>query len=418
MQRIAIIGIVTHPFFYFFWRSYNQPEYDSLPMRLLGSLIILPGVFPNQLERYGGNLIPLTVWSLAIGYNLPFFFSYMLLQNANLESEIASNFYSWPMQYAVALMLLVMLVVDGLMVSIIFLVATLAAWVLFYFTNDQINYAAITDVYFVFLPTFLFILVTGSIFNRNREIIQQEKLAAMASVGSNIAHELRTPLLGIKATARGLSAHLPALVKGYDLAVKNGLTNSSIRARHLSLIRKSLRHIEAETDQSNSVIDMLLINSTQNPLQGLDFESFSIKSCLEEVLERYPFDDERQENLVVLNTETDFIVWAPRILIVHVMFNLLKNGLYYVRKANKGSITIQTQISQGIQQVIVEDTGTGVDPQHIPHIFERFYTTTQTGTGSGIGLTFCKLVMNGLGGDIRCSSIPDRYTRFTLNFKT
>ncbi len=417
---IGLIGAVTHPLFYFFWKFFNPAEYDSLILRLIGSTLCLPSIFMRKLEARNRQSLAMFSWFTAIGYNLPFFFCYMLLENANVahNTEISTNFYSWPMQYAIALMLLVMLVVDGLMVSIIFLLSTLAAWTLFLLTNENINYASISDVYFVFLPTFLFILVTGTIFNRNREIIQQEKLAAMASIGSNIAHELRTPLLGIKGTTRGLKSHLPALVNGYDLAMEHGLDVQPVRQRHLNLIRKSLEHIESETDQSNIVIDMLLINSATNPLQGLEFEKFGVADCMKEALDRYPFDDEQQGNLIILKVDQDFILEAPRILIIHVMFNLIKNALYYVRKANKGEVYITTQYRNGAGRITVEDTGTGIASQDIPHIFDRFYTTTETGSGSGIGLAFCKLVMEGLNGEIICSSEVSKYTRFTLKFKS
>ncbi|MFP6817049.1 MAG: ATP-binding protein [Pseudomonadales bacterium] len=51
-------------------------------------------------------------------------------------------------------------------------------------------------------------------------------------------------------------------------------------------------------------------------------------------------------------------------------------------------------------------------------IFERFYTTTQTGQGAGIGLSFCNMVMESIGGSISCESVQGEYTRFTLNFPT
>jgi len=66
--------------------------------------------------------------------------------------------------------------------------------------------------------------------------------------------------------------------------------------------------------------------------------------------------------------------------------------------------------------IIVEDTGTGILPQNLKRIFERFYTTTESGHGSGIGLSFCKMVMDGLGGSITCESEFGVYTRFTLLF--
>ncbi|NJN53056.1 MAG: HAMP domain-containing histidine kinase [Gammaproteobacteria bacterium] len=94
----------------------------------------------------------------------------------------------------------------------------------------------------------------------------------------------------------------------------------------------------------------------------------------------------------------------------------MRNGLYYVKKAGRGGIDIRLSRGKEFNQLIFEDTGTGIPPQYIDRIFERFFTTSETGHGAGIGLSFCKLTMRGIGGDIRCESVFGMYTRFTLDF--
>ncbi|WP_019218077.1 sensor histidine kinase [Legionella tunisiensis] len=55
-----------------------------------------------------------------------------------------------------------------------------------------------------------------------------------------------------------------------------------------------------------------------------------------------------------------------------------------------------------------------MSPQQLTRLFNHFYTTTFMGTG--IGLSFCKLVMNRFGGDIRCEAQEGKYTQFALTF--
>ena len=112
------------------------------------------------------------------------------------------------MSNVIALVLLVMLINDGALIALTFLLGTASAWILFLATNDVIHYDAIQSGYLAPMPVYLFILIGGSVYNHHRDTVQQEMLRAVSAVG-NIAHELRTPLLGIKSDARGMTAISP-----------------------------------------------------------------------------------------------------------------------------------------------------------------------------------------------------------------
>jgi two-component system CAI-1 autoinducer sensor kinase/phosphatase CqsS len=279
---------------------------------------------------------------------------------------------------------------------------------------DTPNWEEVRRVYIEPTPLYGFILVVGSLAIRNREIIDQEKLAAVSAVGATIAHELRTPILGIKSLAEGIESFLPTLISGYNAAVANGIQVEPIRTRHLAALRTSLQQIKEETDYSNQVIGMLLINSSQQPLRGLEFELLSARECVETAVFRFPFSNKKERESLDTLIENDFEVRAPEVLIVHVLFNLIKNAIYYVDKAGGGAIRIRVRAST--REIIVEDEGTGITADNLPKIFDRFFTTTTTGHGSGIGLSFCRMVMQEIGGAIACDSVPGQYTRFTLSF--
>ncbi|MFV2090602.1 MAG: sensor histidine kinase, partial [Pseudomonadales bacterium] len=124
----------------------------------------------------------------------------------------------------------------------------------------------------------------------------------------------------------------------------------------------------------------------------------------------------KERELISVNVAEDFRIAAPRLLVIHVLFNLIKNGLYFVQKSGKGSIQISAILGDPGGQIIVHDTGAGIPANIRPHIFERFYTTTHTGQGAGIGLSFCHMVMESIGGSISCDSQDGEYATFTLAF--
>jgi two-component system CAI-1 autoinducer sensor kinase/phosphatase CqsS len=270
----------------------------------------------------------------------------------------------------------------------------------------------------VVFPVFGYLtaLIFGILTNRNIDIVNTEKVRTAAAIGSNIAHELRTPLASVRSLAHGLKNYLPSLIDGYEKAKTNDLAVDPIRPKQLEQIQLALSTIEAEVEYSNTVIDMLLINTADKPLIGLENDLFKASSTIEESVSRYPFNNTSERKLICTDVAEDFQIRAPQLLVVHVLFNLIKNGLYYVQGAGKGEITISTATANGANQILVHDTGAGIPPIIQKQIFERFYTTTQTGQGAGIGLSFCKMVMESIGGGISCESVEGDHTTFTLTF--
>ncbi len=63
-----------------------------------------------------------------------------------------------------------------------------------------------------------------------------------------------------------------------------------------------------------------------------------------------------------------------------------------------------------------EHKGTGIAADKLPSIFQPFYTSLEQGTGTGMGLSFCKMVMDGFGGAIACRSKLGEFTEFELKF--
>ena len=98
----------------------------------------------------------------------------------------------------------------------------------------------------------------------------------------------------------------------------------------------------------------------------------------------------------------------------HILFNLLKNASYFIKKAGEGNIKIWTGTQGPTIELHFKDTGTGIEPQVLKHIFTPFYITQDNGTG--VGLSFCKNVIQSFNGDIVCRSEVSRYTEFVLTF--
>ena len=401
---VGFLGTVGYPLYYYVWAELFPQPYENLWLRLIGTLLFLPLLlyryWPERLQQWFT-----LYWLVVLIYGLPFFFTYMLLRN---DMSLV-----WSMSTMAALFLLVLVIYDWLMVAVMAAAGFLLAW-LFYLamTGDT----ALHGDYLVQLPIYIFVIVAGNIFNYTANMVKEEKMNAYATMGRNIAHELRTPLLGIRGAATALRNYLPALMDGYTKARYANLDVRPIRAPRLEDLEDSAEIIVDEVNYANTVIDMLLLSAAQSTITNANFSRHSINDTIDEALERYPFRSTREKRLVRRERGEDFTYYGPKLLMVHVLFNLLKNALQSTQAAGKGNVMISTCADDSGDTVVVRDTGLGIRPERIRNIFEQFSTSKAPDQGTGIGLSFCRIVMESIGGQIECRSRYGEYTDFILAF--
>jgi two-component system aerobic respiration control sensor histidine kinase ArcB len=242
----------------------------------------------------------------------------------------------------------------------------------------------------------------------------KHKLEGMSLVGASIAHELRTPLASLNVSVNMLKDTLPILLNSYQLAKAAELPIENIEPSELMLLDKKFNAMHKEIRASLTFIDMLLVNINPS-IDKTKIEVFSINRCIDDALTRYPFSVKQHELILWQpDAHNDFMVKGELLLVTHVLFNLIKNALYFVMKAGKGNIQISIERGEHNNTLYFKDTGTGIAPESLPKVFDRFFSKTHH--GAGIGLTFCKMVMENLGGQITCESVEGDYTLFILRF--
>jgi two-component system, OmpR family, sensor histidine kinase CiaH len=108
---------------------------------------------------------------------------------------------------------------------------------------------------------------------------------------------------------------------------------------------------------------------------------------------------------------------ADQDLILQLMLNLLDNSVKYTPSG--GAIEISVRAAGGQAEVTVSDTGPGIPPEHLPHIFDRFYRVDKARTraegGAGLGLSISRWIAEAHGGTLRVESARDQGSKFTLS---
>jgi signal transduction histidine kinase len=239
-----------------------------------------------------------------------------------------------------------------------------------------------------------------------------EKLQVMQSLSANIAHEMRTPLSGIRASISGIEEYLPQLLDSHLWCMEHAKEQFPvIRDSHLNVLTSTPRRIKLMIDQANTVIDMLLMNLRENSLDRKQFNAISARDIIEQAIDRYPFKSGQREKLS-LDLGEDFRFLGVESLCIYVFFNLLKNAFYSIQSAQKGEIHISLRRIGGEGKIYFRDTGLGISQEILAKIFDGFFTTKQEGTGAG--LAFCRRTAETFNGSITCHSEPNRYAEFVL----
>jgi len=404
IQVTGIVGLFGFPGYYYTWTYLFPQPYESIVLRSIGFVfcmgLALSPYWPSSWHNFFAYY-----WYISLSYCVPFFFTLMLFKNNFSTVWLLSNIGS---------IFLIIIALEWRIACSCYFTVSCLAWFTYYWENGS-NPSNVLNMV-EYLPTFLFVLIPSVMMMYHRMAFKEkEKLEALQVVSGSMAHELRTPLGAIGNSALAIKTHFSTLVDAYHLAARSGLAIKPISALHLHYLPSSVEIIEKEVAYSHMVIDMLLQNAQKDQISVETFEIQSISHSIDEAIKRFTSDEDLKEMIHWNKDENqDFTFLGSDILMSHVLFNLLKNAAYFVRKAGKGKIELWTEIQGNLNQLHFKDTGMGIEPTVLKNIFTPFYTTVRSGTG--VGLSFCKKVMQSFDGDISCHSKASIYTEFVLTF--
>jgi signal transduction histidine kinase len=232
---------------------------------------------------------------------------------------------------------------------------------------------------------------------------------------ATVAHEVATPLATIGLHADELRHALPELMRGYQLAVQHRLCADDLslsdQPERLPSLASAIRR---QVDSTSAVVEMSLASLTLNRVDKRSFAAHSVSECIETALSRFPFRTAERGLVSVAKIDPSLQFFGSDSLLVFVLFNLLKNALQAIHASGKGRIEIAAHRDEGFCMLCFSDSGPGIAPEVLPHIFDPFYSTKVHGRGAGVGLTFCRRVCVAFGGGISCESTPGVGTTFTL----
>ena len=230
------------------------------------------------------------------------------------------------------------------------------------------------------------------------QLLQAEKMSSIGLLAAGVAHEINNPLTSVAGYAEALLRRFrdePALVDD----------------SRLDDFPKYLEVIIRESYRCKGIIDCLLSFSRKS--DG-SFDAVDINLILREVLElvRHKARYERVEIREDLQQGLP-LVRGDGAGLRQVFLNLLINAHQAIHGA--GSVEISTRENGPIITIQVKDTGYGIHPDHLDHIWDPFFTTKSVGQGLGLGLAVTFNIVKRHGGEIQVESMQGEGSVFTVS---
>ncbi len=239
---------------------------------------------------------------------------------------------------------------------------------------------------------------------------QLEKAVAAAKAAArtkseflaNMSHEIRTPMTAILGYA--------------DLLAESGAAISGTNREYLGLIRRQGRHL---LHLLNDILDLAKFEAGRMTLEQIPVD---IRAVVEDAASLYAEKARAQGVLLGCRVEPDVpqLVTGDPTRLRQIITNLVSNA---VKFTEKGTVDIRVEADDApgprSLRVSVSDTGIGIEPEHLPILFESFCqadsSTTRKFGGTGLGLGISKCLAVAMGGNIDVRSAPGAGSTFTLS---
>jgi len=255
--------------------------------------------------------------------------------------------------------------------------------------------------------TLAFVLVHLRDVTKRRELEQQllmaERLTAVSHFSSALAHDLRNPIIGIKKTLTSLKSTFESACPPPASKTLSDLISGS----------------ELLLGMVNDVMDVHLKSYEELPLI---ISNFPLVEAVEEAIKL--LRTEADEKKIKVSLESDYLTLAmhgDKRRLQRVFINLLDNAIKYSSAGSRISITFKPIEEEHTDYLLfgIEDEGIGIDPANLTRIFEPLYQTvlkkgSKAKIGTGLGLYFCKVVVEAHHGKIWAENRLPKGSRFFI----
>ena len=232
---------------------------------------------------------------------------------------------------------------------------------------------------------------------------QSHTIVELSAAAGGLAHEIRNVLSTLRMNLQLLDEDW-AEVQHSDIASDAGGAPADLTRRSRRRIGTLLR----ETQRLESILEDFLQFISRRELKRV---SADLSQVVAEVVEFFgPQADAADVKIELTAAPATLAVFADVGLLKQALLNLLINAQQAM--TNGGRLSIVVSAADGVARIDITDTGPGIAPDQIDHVFDAYYSTKKGGTG--LGLTMARRMIRAHGGDITVRSDPSSGACFTV----
>ena len=394
LRGIGIVGSIAFPAIYLLrFTGKLPPLYNDLPFRLVATilcfLLAMERFWPQRLQRF---YLPYSYFT--VFYSLAFLLPFTLLQNKAAAPSVVNMVVSAA---------LIILLTDWRNTIVMMVGGYASAIAVYWFSTPD---PALPSSFLVWwVPLSAVLVAGGSISKYVEKRAELERMRRLYSgMAGSVAHEMRTPLSQVQHVLDTIEAGLRRA------ALQNGAGPSSEELARLANFAAQGRQAVRRGLQG---ITLTLQQLSERAFDTSSFTPLSAASSVQKAVDEFAYEDAQQRSRVSVRVVEDFRFLGDETAFVLILFNLLKNALYYLPTHPDAAITITIERTP-VPRVVVHDTGPGIAPELMARLFEEFQSEGKS-EGTGLGLAFCRRAVRAFGGEISCRSALGHFTEFTLS---
>lgn len=228
---------------------------------------------------------------------------------------------------------------------------------------------------------------------RTQEVVRGEQLASVGFLAAGVAHEINNPLASIALCAESLEDRL------HDIIVVDDQRPDEEHNEEIDVVRSYLRMIQDEAFRCKQITEKLLDFSRMGDLEKHESDLTSLTG---DVIEMVGHLGEYKHKDIRFTPGVPVMALVNDQQVKQVVLNLLTNALESLSTGGHVEVTVTRE--HGLAVLRVKDTGCGMSPEVLKHMFEPFYTRRRDGHGTGLGMSITYRIVADHGGSIEAQS--------------
>lgn len=217
------------------------------------------------------------------------------------------------------------------------------------------------------------------------QLIQAGKLAAIGQLGAGVAHELNNPIAGIL---------------GYTQLMLEKISKENVKAEEVYAFKKYLQYIENGARRSKDIVQNLLQFARKS---GETFEFLNVNKIILDTLSLMERQLSANKIVLIKNLGNDIArIHGDANQLQQVFTNIVLNAQQAM--PDGGQLLVSTRNNKDAVKIEFQDTGCGIAEEHLERIFEPFFTTKMDWRGTGLGLSICYDIIKNHNGIITVAS--------------